>query len=103
MPQKPKIATGTQGGSSGGGSQGERGLVCPASFRADLNHKLVLGSRLTLKQDDGVLMIQAGSREVGRLGHTLSKKIGDCISSGYRYEGVVKEDNGRQYAEFVRK
>ncbi len=104
VPQKPRIVTGVQGGSRGRSQEDERGSVCPSSFRADLSRQVILGSHLTLKQDNGVLIIQAGSQEVGRLSKVASKKISDCILSGYHYEGVVKKaNNGRQYAEFTQK
>ena len=103
IPQKPRTLTGAQGGSSGRSQDNQHDSVCPISFRANLNRQLVLGSHLTLKQDDKILTIQAGSQEVGRLNRAMSKKISTCISFGYRYEGVVKKDNGHQYVEFSQK
>ena len=105
VPQKPKSPTGTHGGSSGGGSQEIQDRVCPASFKVDLNRQILLGSRVTLEQEkDGeVLLIRAGSHEVGQLSRMMSKRISNCISSGYQYEGVVKEESGHQYAEFTQK
>lgn len=102
-PQKQRSAPSSQGGSSSGSEEGRSSTTCPESFRIGLEKRLLIGARLSLKQEGRALIIYAGAHAVGRLNKTASERIGVCIQRGYRYEGTVKEYRGRQHAEFIRK
>ncbi len=99
--QKPKVGS---GGASGGAGR-PTDAVCPPSFPLSMaaNKNLVVGAHVSLQKEGESVFVYAGAEQVGRLNPVLAKQIGECMSSGFRYDGIVKEKQGdRVHVEFIR-
>lgn len=105
------IAVGPKYEKSYGGQSGGRGGrsttqdKCPVSFKNPLpdGMHLVNGMKLDLKSEGQVLKIYFGSTFIINLNPSKQILIQKCIESGFRYDGEVKTDGKKSYAEFKRR
>lgn len=93
----------SSGGTGGGGSHGTD-HQCVAGFEVPLPgaKDIAIGTRLSLREENGGWIVVANGRSVGSIGRGTSVMLTECLGIGYRYRGELKARDDRKYGAFQR-